>query len=207
MTRRPTITSSDKNLWWETKSKKEILKSSIFGVSEVRRSGPDGSEGDFIVLDAPSWVNVIVPLTLCHEATFCFDDFLMVKQFRHGSGTITMEFPAGAIDKNESPLEAAKRELKEESGYTAKEFFYLGGVNPNPAFMSNKTHTFVAVGAQKRGGLNLDPLEALCPLVVKRSAIEEEIKKGDKGLMNNAIMIMAWQLFTSWEQDYLNQIN
>ena len=195
----------DSFLLWETKSTKEVFKTAIFSIEEKERKGPNGQSGTFVVVNAFQWVNVVVPLTLIEGKTPYLDDFLMVKQYRHGASSITLEFPAGVIEKGEAPLMAAKRELKEESGYISDEFHYLGAINPNPAIMGNRTHTFVATNALKHCALNLDPLEALCPMIVKRSFIENEIKKGDSGLMNNAIMVMVWHLFICWENDFLKK--
>ncbi len=63
----------------------------------------------------------------------------MVKQYRHGSDSITLEFPAGMVDPGEDAKETAKRELLEETGYTSQSIVLVGKVNPNPAFMTNIT--------------------------------------------------------------------
>ena len=88
----------------------------IFKAVEVDRISPEGKKGTFVLLDSPDWVNVVAVVKDENDR----DCFLMVRQFRHGSATITMEFPAGLVDKDENPASAAARELLEETGYTVR---------------------------------------------------------------------------------------
>ena len=101
-----------------------------------------------IVLQTRDWVNVV--------AITPRKEIILVRQFRFGSGAITTEIPAGLIDENESSLDAAIRELREETGYTTKSWKYLGYVEPNPAFLNNKCHHWLAVDVQKSTEPNLD---------------------------------------------------
>ena len=71
---------------------------------------PGGSVNpEFYVLEYPDWVNVL--------AITSDDEFVMIRQYRHGLGQTRYELCAGVVDPGESPLEAAKRELSEETGY------------------------------------------------------------------------------------------
>ena len=71
----------------------------------------------------------------------------MVKQFRYPSGKVLLEIPAGKIDKGETnPEETARRELKEETGYTAEHFHYLGCINPSVAYTEEVIHLYAATG-------------------------------------------------------------
>lgn len=90
---------------------------------------------EVVVVDAPSWVNVI-PITSEGEV-------ILVRQFRHGTQSLTLEIPGGMVDPGESPRNAAQRELREETGFDGPVWSSLGAVEPNPAFQTNKCWTFL----------------------------------------------------------------
>lgn len=72
---------------------------------------------------------------------------VMVRQFRYPSGKILLEIPAGKIDKGETdPEKTARRELKEETGYTAETLHYLGQLNPSVAYTEEVIHLYAATG-------------------------------------------------------------
>lgn len=93
-------------------------------------------EGDFYVLEAPEWVNVI-PITKNN-------DVVLVEQYRYGIEQPTLEIPGGMVDPGEEPQESIKRELIEETGYESKKWSSLGKVSSNPAIMTNYTHLYLA---------------------------------------------------------------
>src|SRR5690554_4918364 len=69
---------------------------------------------------------------------------LLVEQFRPAVGKKVLEIPAGTIDPSEAPLETAKRELAEETGFTARKWSSLGAVYPTPGYSSEITYLFLA---------------------------------------------------------------
>jgi ADP-ribose pyrophosphatase len=93
-----------------------------------------------VVLEGPDWVNVV--------AITPAEKIVAVSQYRFGAGKPSLEIPAGLLDEGETPLECAKRELEEETGYTAPEWSSLGWCHPNPAFLQNRLHLFLARGAR-----------------------------------------------------------
>ena len=72
----------------------------------------------------------------------------MVDQYRHGSGSVTREFPAGLTDEGEDEESAAKRELLEETGMIG-DLLEIASFNPNPAFMTNRQSFFLGTNLKK----------------------------------------------------------
>ena len=115
---------------------------------------PDGRiNPEYYVLEYPDWVNVI--------AITKDGDVVLERQYRHGLGKTCYELPCGVIEKGESPLEAAKRELLEETGYAGGEWKELMTLSQNPGSCSNLNHTFVAEGVEKVSLQHLDDTEDL----------------------------------------------
>lgn len=86
---------------------------------------------------------------------------VMVEQFRYPIGGSVLEIPAGKIDKGETDsLETAKRELREETGYTAGKMVYLGQINPSVAYTEEVIHLYLATQL-KAGETEFDDDEAL----------------------------------------------
>lgn len=141
------FTPEDEKLKWKTGESKTLLKTVVFDLTSSHNTSSTGVEGDYIIMNAPDWVIVIPEIN---------NNFLMVKQWRHGSECLSVEFPGGVIDKGEEPETAAYRELKEETGYSAGKLTKLGSINPNPALFSNKVHIFLAEDLKKVSAQELD---------------------------------------------------
>ena len=72
---------------------------------------------------------------------------IMERQYRYAHGRVFFEIPAGKLDsRDEPPLEAAMRELREETGAVAKRFTYLGRLDPSPALIDERIHLYLAEG-------------------------------------------------------------
>ncbi len=176
-------------LRWSTLGRTTLFKGPIFDIISVERQAPDGRVGSFIEVDAPQWATVI-PWFRDEEEV---PHFIMVKQYRHGSDQVTIEFPAGTVDPGEEPLVAALRELREETGYVpAGEVSLIGEVSPNPAFMNNRALFFLVEGVKKVGGQELDPNEQLDILKIP---VSEVVDSMGYGLYDNGIMMIAQGYF------------
>ncbi len=173
-----------KRLLWTENSRKLLNNCRIFDLYQVEKSSPEGSTGSFYILDSPDWITVI-PMITDSRGNNCF---LMVEQYRHGSGKITLEFPAGMIDSEELPEDAAVRELLEETGYRAGQVLEIGAVSPNPAFMNNISHTFLARDLELNGAQNLDMHEYIHFHLIP---VTEVLKKMGTGRYSNGVMMMA----------------
>ncbi|MCF6335019.1 MAG: NUDIX hydrolase [Spirochaetales bacterium] len=172
------------SLAWREKKRRLLNKCRIFDLYEVEKESPNGEDGSFYLLDSPDWVTVI-PLVHGKDGV---ENFLMVKQYRHGSSEITMEFPAGMIDPEELPLAAAERELLEETGYRTGNIIEIGAVSPNPAFMNNTSYTFLARNLDLIKEQNLDKDEFIHFHLVP---VPEVLKNMGTGQYSNGVMMMA----------------
>ncbi|HWJ91302.1 MAG TPA: NUDIX hydrolase [Flavisolibacter sp.] len=84
---------------------------------------------------------------------------ILIRQYRHGLGVISIETPGGVVDKGESTEAAVARELKEETGYAFESFEYLGKICANPATTNNYMHMYLARGGEKVAEQSLDETE------------------------------------------------
>jgi ADP-ribose pyrophosphatase len=99
------------------------------------------------------------------------DTIVMVKQYRYPVGEVTLELPAGKLDKGESVISCVKRELREETGYTARHMKPLMRYWPTPAFANEVLHLYTAEGLTA-GRMNTDEDEFLkCVTVNFRVAV------------------------------------
>jgi ADP-ribose pyrophosphatase len=179
----------DAHLSWTERSRELLLRCGIFDVYRSHRAAPDGREGDFHVLEAADWVNVI-PLVREPGREPCF---LMVRQHRHGVDRVTTEFPAGLVEPGEDPQDAAARELAEETGQRAARMTPIGRVAPNPAFMTNWCTTFLAEDLAPAPGADRDELELLETTSVPVS--ELMVRAGTGEYVNSLVVVgLAWFL-------------
>jgi len=145
-----------KQLIWTEQGRKQVFNSKVFTVWESYCSAPkslqDNRESQvFTVIDARDWV-IVVPVIDNPDGK----QFIMVWQWRHGSQSLSLEFPGGVMEQGENPDEAAIRELYEETGYKPQKIEKIGEFSPNPAIMSNKVHFFLAENLTGDGKQNLD---------------------------------------------------
>ncbi|MCH9632441.1 MAG: hypothetical protein S4CHLAM6_07770 [Chlamydiae bacterium] len=98
--------------------------------------------------------------------------FVVNEEYRHPVGEILYSLPGGCVDGGELPKHAAKRELYEETGYSASEFIYLGQVHPMPGNNGQKTYYYLAKDAQK----TKDPSPELCEIIETKEQTLDEIK-------------------------------
>lgn len=127
---------------WEVVSSKYLFKEKYLTVRSDHVRMPSGHEiPDFYVIEYPNWINVIA---ITAEGLFIIE-----RQYRNGIRAINYEICAGMIEDGETPIEAAQRELLEETGYGGGEWTEYCVTTPNPSSMSNYNYTFLAIGVTK----------------------------------------------------------
>jgi ADP-ribose pyrophosphatase len=137
-----------KHLAETTIEESQVFKGGLLDVRRDRVRLPDGSEALREYVKHPGAV-VIVPV---------LDDgkLILEHQFRYPLGRVVLEFPAGKIDPGESPEATAKRELFEETGFTAGEWRHLGLIHPCVGYSDEHIEIFLARKLEQHGGQNLD---------------------------------------------------
>jgi len=162
---------SYKNLTWKKLSSKYLHKGPWATLRSDRCMMPDGRlVEDYYVLEYPNWVNAVA-LTEDNK-------IIMVYQYRHAAEIVSLEIPGGVIEAGESPTEALRRELLEETGFEAATFEPLAMLACEPARNSARAHFFFARGGVRSAAQALDHSEELEVLVVPVSDVLALIENG-----------------------------
>ena len=142
---------------------------------------PNGMTIEGFVLEYRDWATIV--------AVTKQQDVLLIRQYRHGAQKVILELPGGAMEaEDESPMQAARRELLEETGYTSDTFIQIGCVSPNPANQTNLIYSFLALDAEKVGGQRLDPTEDIEVLL---KPVEEVITMAKNGELFQSMQVSA----------------
>lgn len=139
------------------------------------------------VIHAPDWVNVI-PVTAAGEV-------VLVRQFRFGTWSNTLEIPGGMLDPGEDALTAAGRELEEETGFRPARVTPLGISHPNPAIFANRLHSFLAEDCVKVHAGKQDGSEDIQVVIVPRADLPRLVREGaiTHSLVLAALLYDAWR--------------
>ena len=189
--------NDDENLIWEEIKTEHIVKDEWIDFRRSVFRFPNGTE--FEPYYTYSRRNYVVIVASDEEG-----NYICVRQFRYGIKKVTTEFSAGGIERTdgkeygdddkavtEDALEAAKRELQEETGYVSNEWRHLITVPSNATIADNYAYIFEAKNCRRVSGQNLDDTEFLNVKKYTADEIETMIEKGD---FQQAIHIMAWLL-------------
>jgi 8-oxo-dGTP pyrophosphatase MutT (NUDIX family) len=141
----------------------------------------------FTLIDAADWA-IIVPVIATERGR----EFVMVRQWRHGVRELSLEFPGGVFEPGEDALEAAARELREETAYSPGSIRKIGELNPNSAIMTNRCHFFMAENLKPLDKQELDEDEYVEVALVP----EREVFRGlGRPPYMHALMASAYSLY------------
>lgn len=158
---------------WRIVDSAVVLERRWLTVRQQRIELPHGGEIDeFHLIEAPDWTGILA---------LTDDDrhVVMVEQYRHGAGRVSRELPAGVVDGNESVLDAAVRELREETGYEAEDWEPLLTVNTEPSRHTNRAHFFFAKNARRVAEQKLDASEHIRVDLLPVRELVPSIERGE----------------------------
>ena len=136
------------------------------------------------IMDFPDWINVIAITT--------DGRYVMESQYRHGIGETHYELCAGVVEQGEEPINAAKRELLEETGYSGGEWQEWMTLSPNPTNHSNWSITFVARGVEKKEQAHQEATEDIETHLLTEQEVRQLLESGDIVQALHAAPLWKW---------------
>lgn len=157
---------------WERLSAKKLFETPYFTLRSDTLRLPDGAIKDsYYVIERQDAVFVF-PLTKEGEV-------VLVRQYRPPIERMELCLPAGLVDGDEAPLEAARRELREETGYGGGEWEEVVSLSSSPGLKSNWAHVFLARGVEETFPLDPDEFERIETVKAPLEKIKDLIHSGD----------------------------
>ena len=163
---------ADKDMKWKTLSQKYLIEKPWLTARVDKVELPTGAIIDeYYVLEYPDWVNTIA---ITKEGKFVF-----VRQYRYAMGKTVNELCAGVIEKGEDPMDAAKRELMEETGFGGGKWQKWMTISANPSTHTNLTHCYLAMDVERMDVQHLDQAEDIEVRLFSREKVMDMLEKGE----------------------------
>jgi 8-oxo-dGTP pyrophosphatase MutT (NUDIX family) len=173
---------------WEKLGHATQVRTRIFDLLSARFRHPvRGTERDFVIVQAPDWVNVVA---LTPDGRL-----VLVRQFRYGINEFSLEIPGGVMEPGEDPVTAGLRELREETGYAGAPAKLLGSIHPNPAIQSNRCHFVFVEEAVRAHELEWDPDEEI---QISTEPVDDVLALARNGGITHGLVLNALMLFEPW---------
>lgn len=175
---------------WQEQDRQVHADCRVFTVERRRYFHPRRKlADDFFVVRPADWA---VAMAQTAEG-----NWVMVKQFRYGLAAMTWEFPSGCVDPGEDTIAAARRELREESGFEGDDPILLGTVSPNPAIQDNRCSYVLFRQAVQVGSPQWDEHEEM--EIAMMSDAELRRATGD-GRVCHSLMLAGIFLYDRWRK-------
>lgn len=183
--------SNDDAMKWEVVKSEYLHRRPWLTVRRDEVRLPNGVvHPEYYVLEYPTWINVIA---LTEDGKF-----VMVKQYRHGLGIVATELCAGVAEEGEEPIEAAKRELLEETGFGGGEWELNMVISANPGSQNNLSYSFIARGVKPMTTQHLDATEDIKVEILTEDEVWQMLVNDD---MKQALMAAPlWKYFALKKQ-------
>ena len=171
---------------WKLLESEYIIRRPWLTARRDRLELPNGVIHDeYYVLEYPVWVNVI--------AITADGQFVMVEQYRHGLDEVFTELCAGVAEEGETPLQAAQRELLEETGFGGGDWSLLTVLSANPTSHNNLSYSFVARNVEPIATQHLDATEDLAVHLLGRDEVLSMLRRDE---LKQALMAAPlWKFF------------
>ena len=169
---------------WTVTDRQTVYRDRWITVQKVRVRLPNGQSYDYTTVrrlpGAAVW------------AVNPTGDVLLLREYRFPLNQIIYQLPGGLIDPGESPEKTARRELREETGYTAESLVFLGTVHDNPGLMVGRTTLFLARDLHRRGAPEPETTESSVAEWIPLKVLQEWIRRG---LITDRIVLSAFALW------------
>lgn len=179
----------EQDMKWKTLDSKYLIKRPWLTARVDKVLLPTGAViGEYYVLEYPDWINTIA---ITKDGKFVF-----VRQYRYAIGKTVNELCAGVVEKNEDPMDAAKRELSEETGFGGGKWTHWMDISANPSTHTNLTHCFLATDVELLCAPHLDQTEDVKMELFTREEVWQMLNKGE--IWQSLMAAPLWKYFCKY---------